>query len=70
MPAGPPAPGRPRAEHRQPPTGAASGWVAAGLVVAGAAVVLAGIAAGWTVTRSVSGQSPWSTVTISTPASP
>jgi eukaryotic-like serine/threonine-protein kinase len=70
MPAGPTAPGRPRTEHQRPPTGAASGWVAAGLVVAGAAVVLAGIAAGWTVTRSVSGQSPWSTVTISTPGSP
>jgi serine/threonine protein kinase len=69
MPAGPTAPGRPRPEQR-PPTGAASGWVAAGLVVAGAAVVLAGIAAGWTVTRSVSGQSPWSTVTISTPDAP
>ena len=45
---------------------AASGWVAAGLVIAGAAVVLAGIAAGWAITRTVAGESPWSTVSIST----
>ena len=52
--------------QRRPATGAASGWVAAALVVAGAAVVLAGVAAGWVVTRAVAGESPWTTVNFST----
>jgi hypothetical protein len=39
-----------------------------GLVAAGAAVVLAGLAGGWAVTRAVSGQSPLTTVTVATAA--
>jgi serine/threonine protein kinase len=58
-----------RADPRPPTSTGPSGWVAAGLVAAGAAVVLAGIAAGWVATRTVSGQSPWTTVTVSTPDS-
>ena len=46
-----------------------SGWVAAGLVLAGAAVVLAGVAAGWVATRAAAGESPWTTVTVSAPDS-
>ena len=42
-----------------------SGWAAVGLVVAGAAVVLAGIAAGWGVTRVIGGESPFSTTVTS-----
>ncbi|WP_346279166.1 serine/threonine-protein kinase [Pseudonocardia sp.] len=41
-----------------------SGWSAAGLVVAGAAVVLAGALGGWSVTRLVGGQSPLTTVNV------
>ena len=37
-----------------------------GLVAAGAAVVLAGLAGGWGVTRTISGQSPLTTVTVAT----
>jgi hypothetical protein len=55
----PPAPAAPRA---------ASGLSAVGLVAAGAAVVLAGLAGGWAVTRTVSGQSPLTTVTVETDA--
>ncbi len=63
---GPDPRGRP---DRLDATGAPSGWVTASLVIAGAAVVLAGIAAGWIATRTVGGESPWTTVTISTPDS-
>lgn len=41
----------------------ASGWAAVGIVLAGAAVVLAGAAGGWAGTRVLAGQSPLSTVT-------
>ncbi|OJY42196.1 serine/threonine-protein kinase [Pseudonocardia sp. 73-21] len=47
-----------------------SPWVAAGIAVAGAAVVLAGAAAGWTVTRLVGGQSPLTTVNVTTVGTP
>ncbi len=40
----------------------------AGLVIAGAAVVLAGIAGGWSVVRALGGQSPMTTLNV-TPAS-
>jgi hypothetical protein len=43
--------------------------VAAGLVLAGAAVVLGGVAAGWVATRAAAGESPWTTVTVSAPDS-
>ena len=56
VPAGPPP--RPTPTGRSAGRPGPSGWVAAGLVVAGAAVVLAGIAAGWAVTRTVAGESP------------
>jgi hypothetical protein len=55
----PPAPVPPRA---------ASGLSAVALVAAGAAVVLAGLAGGWAVTRTASGQSPLTTVTVATDA--
>ena len=45
-----------------------SGRTAAGLVAAGAAVVLAGLLGGWAVTRAVSGQSPLTTVTVASDA--
>jgi hypothetical protein len=44
----------------------ATGLSAVALVAAGAAVVLAGLAGGWTATRSVTGQSPLTTVTVAT----
>jgi hypothetical protein len=44
----------------------ATGLSAVALVAAGAAVVLAGIAGGWVVTRSATGQSPLTTVTVAT----
>jgi hypothetical protein len=45
-----------------------SGRTAGVLVAAGAAVVLAGLAGGWAVTRTVAGQSPLTTVTVATDA--
>src|SRR6185312_917257 len=45
-----------------------SGRTAGVLVAAGAAVVLAGLAGGWAVTRAVAGQSPLTTVTVATDA--
>ena len=45
-----------------------SSRTAAGLVAAGAAVVLAGLLGGWAVTRAVSGQSPLTTVTVASDA--
>ncbi|MGH3613212.1 MAG: protein kinase domain-containing protein [Pseudonocardia sp.] len=44
----------------------ASGWAAVGIALAGAAVVLAGAASGWAGTRVLAGQSPLSTVTVTT----
>jgi hypothetical protein len=41
-----------------------SGWSAVGLVLAGAAVVLAGAAGGWTATRALAGQSPTTTLNV------
>jgi hypothetical protein len=38
---------------------------AVGLVVAGAAVVVAGAIGGWTATRLLAGQSPFTTATVS-----
>jgi len=45
-----------------------TGRTAGVLVAAGAAVVLAGLAGGWAVTRAVAGQSPLTTVTVATDA--
>jgi eukaryotic-like serine/threonine-protein kinase len=50
------------------PVRAVSGLPAVGLVAAGAAVVLAGLMGGWTAMRTVSGQSPLTTVTVATEA--
>jgi len=47
----------------------ASGWVAVLLVVAGAAVVLLGAAAGWAATRAIGGQSPLTTLNVTTAGS-
>jgi eukaryotic-like serine/threonine-protein kinase len=44
----------------------ATGLSAAALVAAGAVVVLTGLAGGWAVTRSATGQSPLTTVTVAT----
>jgi tRNA A-37 threonylcarbamoyl transferase component Bud32 len=41
-----------------------SGTTAAGLVLAGAAVVLAGVLGGWSVTRALGGQSPLTTLNV------
>jgi eukaryotic-like serine/threonine-protein kinase len=51
-----------------PAPGAVSGLSAFGLVAAGAAVVLAGLAGGWSVARAAAGQSPLTTVTVATDA--
>jgi hypothetical protein len=68
-----PLPVRPRAVPRREPSdrpvrpvAPVSGWAAAGLVVAGAAVVLAGATGGWTATRALGGQSPLSTSNVTT----
>lgn len=45
-------------------------WAAVGLVVAGAAVVLAGAFGGWSITRSVGGQSPWTAQNVTTVGTP
>jgi serine/threonine protein kinase len=47
-----------------------SGWTAAGLVVAGAAVVVAGAIGGWTATRLIAGQSPFTTATVTSADTP
>jgi eukaryotic-like serine/threonine-protein kinase len=57
----PPRPSARRATHHAaPPT--VTGWPAVGLVLAGAAVVLAGTMGGWTATRLLAGQSPATTL--------
>jgi hypothetical protein len=61
-----PLPGGLRSAPPPPPARAGSGLRAAALVAAGAAVVLAGTAGGWTVTRALAGQSPLTTVTVTT----
>jgi serine/threonine protein kinase len=73
----PPAPARPasspddvQTEIRPaaPQPAVTSRRTAAGLVAAGAAVVLTGLVGGWAVTRVVAGQSPLTTVTVATDA--
>jgi serine/threonine protein kinase len=59
----PPRPHRPTRPRAPDPT---SGRAAAGLIAAGAVVVLLGAAGGWSVTRLLAGQSPLSTVTVTT----
>jgi eukaryotic-like serine/threonine-protein kinase len=56
----------PRLPARGGPAAPASGWAAAGLALAGAAVVLAGILGGWSITRTLGGQSPLTTVNVTT----
>ncbi|MFC4947112.1 serine/threonine-protein kinase [Pseudonocardia sp. GCM10023141] len=61
------APLAPLAQQWQPPprpAAPATAWSSLGLVLAGAAVVLVGAAAGWVVTRMLGGQSPWMTQNI------
>ncbi len=43
-----------------------SRWASVGLVVAGAAVVAAGAAGGWAVTRTIGGQSPFTAQNVTT----
>ncbi len=52
------------------PAPAASPWRSAALVVAGALVVLLGAAAGWTATRAIGGQSPLTTLNVTTVRAP
>ncbi|GEL26812.1 serine/threonine protein kinase [Pseudonocardia sulfidoxydans NBRC 16205] len=77
----PPPPPRPvavaggvQASRRQAAAVAATrempSWWAAPLVVAGAIVVLLGAAGGWAATRAIAGQSPMSTVTVTTDRAP
>jgi serine/threonine protein kinase len=63
-----PLPGRPP----RPPTPeqAAPPWRSAVLVIAGAAVVLAGTLGGWAVTRSIGGQSPYTLQNVTTTSDP
>jgi serine/threonine protein kinase len=82
LPPPPPPPPRPvavattgaQASRRQPPAVATTrempSWWAAPLVVAGAIVVLLGAAGGWAATRAIAGQSPMSTVTVTTDRAP
>ncbi len=64
-------PSRPRTEQPVPTRPQApSRWVAAGLVVAGAAVVLAGATGGWAVTRAIGGQSPFTAQNVTTVSDP
>jgi serine/threonine protein kinase len=58
-------PPRPRTYER-PPTG----WSSAGLVIAGAVVVLVGALGGWAVTRSIGGQSPLTLQNVTTASAP
>lgn len=64
-PAPAPPPARPvRPVRPAPAAPAPSTGHAIALVVAGALVVLLGVAAGWTITRWIGGQSPLSTITV------
>jgi hypothetical protein len=45
-------------------------WVAAGIAVAGAVMVLVGVAGGWTATRLLGAQSPLTTVNVTTAGTP
>jgi serine/threonine protein kinase len=64
----PPAPRRPAASGFGP--AGMPAWWALPLVVAGALIVLLGAAGGWAVTRALAGQSPLSTVTVTTDRAP
>ncbi|OLT21561.1 hypothetical protein BJF78_08000 [Pseudonocardia sp. CNS-139] len=62
-----PGPGRPRpaARSRRPPAPATvTGGAAVGLLLAGAAVVLVGVLLGWSATRALGGQSPFTTLNV------
>jgi serine/threonine protein kinase len=63
-PRGPSATRSGRAVPRPPAPRTVTGAAAVGLVVAGAAVVLAGIAGGWSATRLLGGQSPATTLNV------
>jgi serine/threonine protein kinase len=66
-----PLPGPPRAARsgraatrRPAPSRTVSGWPAVGLVLAGAAVMLSGVMGGWSVIRLLGGQSPITTLNV------
>ncbi|TQM15232.1 serine/threonine-protein kinase [Pseudonocardia kunmingensis] len=63
-PRGPSASRSARMAARPAPQRTVTGAAAVGLVVAGAAVVLAGVVGGWSVTRMLGGQSPSTTVNV------
>jgi hypothetical protein len=52
------------ATPRPAPSRTVSGWPAVGLVLAGAAVMLSGVMGGWSVTRLLGGQSPMTTLNV------
>jgi len=70
LPPPPAPPPPPRRTSRPQPAPTHSGWRAAGIAVAGAAVVLAGIAGGWSATRLLGGQSALTTVNVTTASAP
>jgi eukaryotic-like serine/threonine-protein kinase len=53
--------------HRPAAPATVTGSAAVGLVLAGAAVVLVGVFGGWTATRALGGQSPLTTVNVTSP---
>jgi eukaryotic-like serine/threonine-protein kinase len=60
----PPAPSRQSRTRRTAAPATVSGGAAAGLVLAGAAVVLVGVFGGWSATRALGGQSPFTTLNV------
>lgn len=61
-----PAPGPLPGASRRVTSPAPSPWTAAGLAAAGAAVVLIGATTGWAATRAMGGQSPLTTLNVTT----
>jgi serine/threonine protein kinase len=64
-----PGPLRPAPRSTTPPV-RMSGWLSAVLAVAGAVMVIAGAVGGYAVTRTIAGQAPLSTVSVTTAQSP
>jgi hypothetical protein len=65
-----PGPVRPAQRRTAPPARPMPGWLSAALAVAGAVLVIAGAVGGYAVTRTIAGQAPLSTVTVTTAQSP
>jgi serine/threonine protein kinase len=60
----PPVPARQSRSRRPAAPATVSGGAAVGLVLAGAAVVLVGVFGGWSATRALGGQSPFTTLNV------